>query len=36
MRLDAETCAMELVAIAAELQLDPKKIEAIKKILRWQ
>jgi len=36
MRLDAETCAMEFVAIAAELQLDPKKIEAIKKILRWQ
>jgi hypothetical protein len=34
-RLDAETCAMELVAIATELQLAPIKIQAIQKILRW-
>jgi hypothetical protein len=35
MRLDAENCAKEFVAIASELKFAPKKIEAIKKILKW-
>ena len=36
MRLDAENCAREFVAIAVELELAPNKIQAIKEILKWQ
>lgn len=36
MRLDAENCAKEFVAIALELELAPNKIQGIKEILKWQ
>lgn len=34
--LDAENCAKEFVAIAGELELDPKKIQGIMQILKWE